>query len=182
MRPTLAAASSRRVVTVRNRLSSHARIVLARTSSGVVPSGGVEHQGVAQAAVDAAGQAVDLPFTLRVTQDAPATTRATIRTMSVNGGELTFDTHQANNIAQFTVRVKNGGGNGGAPGPDSVVGGNDNQPHTQTISAPRTAPGTPGVPAATGNSGAAANAWVSGAALVAGAALLAATRGRRTVG
>ncbi|MFE3826970.1 hypothetical protein [Streptomyces sp. NPDC059092] len=132
----------------------------------------------------AVGQAVDLPFTLRVTQDAPGTTRATMRTMSVNGVELAFDTHKANNTAQFTVRVKNGGGNGPAPGADGAAGGNSNQPHTQTISAPRTAPDTPGMLAATGNSGVAAIAWGSGTALVAGAALLATTRGRgrRTAG
>ncbi|MEE1800714.1 hypothetical protein PUR57_18895 [Streptomyces sp. JV176] len=129
----------------------------------------------------AVGQAVDLPFTLRVTEDAPATTRATMRTMSVNGGELTFDTHQANNTAQFTVRVKNVGGSGGAPGPDGAAGGNGKQPHTQTISAPRTAPvapAPPGMLAATGTGGASAALWASGAALAAGAALLAATRGR----
>ncbi|MEV7866425.1 hypothetical protein AB0P17_10045 [Streptomyces sp. NPDC088124] len=141
----------------------------------------------------AVGQAVELPFTLRVAEDAPATTRATMRTMSVNGVELAFDTHQANNTAQFTVRVKNGGANGGTPGPDATAGGgggggggggNGNQPGTQTISAPRTSPNTPGMLAATGSSGTAAVAWVSGTALVAGAALLAATHrpGRRTAG
>ncbi|MFE2937924.1 hypothetical protein ACFXKG_02450 [Streptomyces sp. NPDC059255] len=132
----------------------------------------------------AVGQAVDLPFTLRVAEDAPATTRATMRTMSVNGVELAFDTHQANNSAQFTVRVKKGAGNGGTPGPDGADGGNGNQPSTQTISAPRTSPDTSGMLAATGNSGAAAVAWVSGTAIVMGTALLAATRGpgRRTAG
>ncbi|MFC9428847.1 hypothetical protein [Streptomyces sp. NPDC056987] len=137
----------------------------------------------------AVGQAVDMPFTLRVTEDAPATTRATMRTMSVYGGELTFDTHQANNTAQFTVRVKNGGGNsggnGGAPGPDGATGGTGNQPHTQTISAPRTSsPDTSGMLAATGNSGTTAVAWMSGTAIALGAALLAATHapGRRTAG
>ncbi|MFE4060876.1 hypothetical protein ACFXP3_32050 [Streptomyces sp. NPDC059096] len=130
------------------------------------------------------GRSVDLPFTLRVAEDAPATTGATMRTMSVNGGELTFDTHKANNTAEFTVRVDNGGGSGGSSGPDGAAGGHGNQPQTQTISASGSGPDTPGMLAATGSSGAAVTAWASGAALVAGAALLAATRGRghRTAG
>lgn len=120
------------------------------------------------------GEVATLPFTVTVGKDASATTSGDVRHMSVNGGELAFDTNKANDTAQFTVRVKDAVGAGGSAGPAG------NQPQTQTTARPHAAAATTGTLAETGTSGTPTIAWAGTAALAAGGTLLAATRRRGT--
>lgn len=128
-----------------------------------------------------AGQAVTLPFTVKVDEDAAAAPTGEVRVMSVNGVEPAYDTDKADNTARLTVQVKGAAGTGGS------AGSGGNQPEPQTTGLPKDVtdtdtdsdPDTTGALAETGGSGSLTFAWASAAALLAGAVLMTMVRRRR---
>ncbi|MGW1469079.1 hypothetical protein ACWCPT_32625 [Streptomyces sp. NPDC002308] len=67
------------------------------------------------------GETLELPFTVRVGQDAPATTSGDATVTTVWGGELDADTDKANNTAKITLTTTAATATPGTAGPSSDV-------------------------------------------------------------
>ncbi|MGW2843322.1 LPXTG cell wall anchor domain-containing protein [Streptomyces sp. NPDC001493] len=131
------------------------------------------------------GETLELPFTVKVGQDAPATTAGDATVTTVWGGELDADTDKANNTAKITLKTTVSTATPGSGGPSSDVdagetrapSASDGPVRTVTASSGSNASGTL---ASTGSGATPAIAAAGALALLAGGAVVLVARRRRT--
>ncbi|MGW2282979.1 LPXTG cell wall anchor domain-containing protein [Streptomyces sp. NPDC001770] len=132
------------------------------------------------------GETLELPFTVKVGQNAPATTAGDATVTTVWGGELNADTDKSNNTAKITLTTPAATATPGTTGPSPDVDAEETAAPAASDGPVRTGTAAPGSSnasgtlASTGNDATPAIAAAGALALIAGGAVVVVARRRRT--